>query len=193
MMVILPLTLDARRNGEGFFIGIGSGGSHYYDDGLTDDIGASKEEVSGTLKYYMGYKYDHEFTLEGSVTSYGAYDMKKDDKRLERLEPLAFSIALNYGADFVHNQVRPFIILGGGALWLHPIDSVLYSEELFFSLHYGTGLLITPRFLRGLGFRVAYEADWSRFKAKREVVEAGGKSAYDNLFGSLYLGVQYKF
>ena len=186
-MVILPLTLDARRNGEGFFMGLGSGGSHYYDDGLTKDFDATKEEVSGTLKYYMGYKYDHEFTLEGSVTSYGAYETTKDHERIERLEPLAFSIALNYGTDLMHNQIRPFIVLGGGALWLNPVESNLYSEEIFFSLHYGVGLLITPRILRGLGFRVAYEADYSRFDAKIS------NSGYDTIFSSLYLGIQYKF
>ncbi len=192
LVVVLPLSLDARRNGEGFFIGLGSGGSHYYDNGLSSDFGASKDDISGTLKYYMGYKYDHEITLEGSVTSYGIYEFRKDGEQIERLEPLSFSIALNYGTDLVHNQLRPFVILGGGGLWLKPSENTLYSEEIFFSLHYGAGLLLTPRFLHGLGFRMAYEGDWSRFNSS-SAVKAVGKSAYDNTFGSLYLGIQYKF
>ena len=33
LLVVLPLTLDARRNGKGFFIGLGSGATYYNDAG----------------------------------------------------------------------------------------------------------------------------------------------------------------
>ncbi|MDA3945637.1 MAG: outer membrane beta-barrel protein [Helicobacteraceae bacterium] len=191
VLVLLPLTLDAKRNGEGFFIGVGSGGTYYNDGGLASDLGADMSDVSGAYKVYAGYKFNHEATLEGSFTGYGVYDIKKDGDTLERLAPKSTAVYLNYGSDFWHNQIRPFVIVGAGLLWLDPAQNTIYDEKIFFSLHYGAGLLWTPRLLNGLGFRAAYEADWSRFAFKSDLVGASG--GYDNFIGTLYLGVEYKF
>lgn len=191
LLVLLPLTLDARRNGEGFFVGVGTGATYYNDSGLSDDLGANKSEVSGAYKVYMGYKFNHEATLEGSFTGYGVYDIEKDGERIERLSPKSAAVYLNYGSDFWHNQIRPFVIAGAGLLWLDPSQKTIYDESVFFSLHYGAGVLWTPRLLGGLGFRAAYEADWSRYDVKSGLVGASG--SYDNFIGTLYLGVQYKF
>lgn len=193
LLVLLPLTLDARRNGEGFFIGIGSGGTYYNDSGLDSDIGTDMQDVSGAYKIYTGYKYNHEATLEGSVTGYGVYNIEKAGETIERLEPMSAAVYLNYGADFWHNQIRPFVIVGAGLLWLNPKENTLYDEKIFFSLHYGAGLLWTPRILEGLGFRAAYEADWSRYATTSEAKDIGAKGSYDTFIGTLYLGVQYKF
>ncbi|MGB5964694.1 MAG: outer membrane beta-barrel protein [Sulfurimonadaceae bacterium] len=191
LLVLIPLTLDARRNGEGFFIGFGAGGTYYNDSGLDSDLGADMNDASGSYKLYTGYKFNHEATLEGSVTGYGVYDIEKDGSTLERLEPKSAAVYINYGSDFWHNQIRPFVIAGAGLLWLDPEKGTIYDEEVFFSLHYGAGLLWTPRLLGGLGFRAAYEGDWSRFEVRDDLVGASG--GYDNFIGTLYLGVEYKF
>lgn len=190
LLVLLPLTLDARRNGEGFFIGLGSGATYYRDSGLASDLGGEMSEVSGAYKLYMGYKYNHEATLEGSYTGYGEYDINVGGETIERLAPKSAAVCLNYGGDFWHNQIRPFAIVGAGLLWLDAKEGVIYDGELFFSLHYGAGLLWTPRELGGLGFRAAYEADWSRFKVQKNLAASG---SYNNFIGTLYLGIQYKF
>ncbi len=193
MFVVLPLTLDARRNGEGFFLGYGMGATYYNDRGAVDDIGASSSDFSGSGKLYMGYKYDHQVTLEGSVTSYGVYDITKNGENIEKLVPWSSAVYLNYGHDFYHNQIRPFVILGAGLLWINGRENAIYDEEIFFSLHYGVGLLYTPNFLYGWGVRYAYEADWSRFATTQEARDAGANSDYDNFLGTVYLGLQYKF
>ncbi len=195
MLLLLPLALDARRNGEGFFIGIGSGGTYYDDGGLVSDLNGNGGDydmngISGAYKLYAGYKFNHEATLEGALTGYGVYDIKNDGNTTEELAPKSASVYLNYGHDFWHNQIRPFVIIGAGLLWLDPKYNTVYDEEVFFSIHYGLGLLYSPRILDGLGFRIAYETDWSRYKAKSELGVGGG---YDNFLGVLYLGVQYKF
>ncbi len=193
LLVVLPLTLDARRNGEGLFIGVGGGATYYNDGGMASDIDADLTSVSGAYKLYGGYKYDHEFTLEGSFTGYGKYEVTKDGKTEDTLTPMSAAVYLNYGSDFVHNQIRPFAIIGAGVLWLSPANDTLYDSPIFFSLHYGAGLLWTPRQLDGLGFRVAYEGDWSEFDTTRYVKDMGGDGSYYNFIGTLYLGVQYKF
>ncbi len=190
LLVLLPLTLDARRNGEGFFVGVGAGATYYNDTGVASDMGADMSAVSGAYKLYMGYKYNHEATLEGSYTGYGIYDMKQNGTTIERLEPKSTAVYINYGADFWHNQIRPFVIAGAGLLWLDSKEGAIYDGDIFFSLHYGAGLLWTPRVLGGLGFRAAYEGDFSRFSVKKELAASG---SYDALIGTLYLGVQYKF
>ena len=195
LLILLPLALDARRNGEGFFIGIGSGGTYYNDGGLVSDLKKSggdydMRSVSGAYKLYGGYKFNHEATLEGAITSYGVYEVKNDGNTTEELAPVSAAVYLNYGYDFWHNQIRPFVVVGAGLLWLEPKYATLYDEEVFFSIHYGLGLLYSPRSLNGLGFRFAYETDWSRYKAKSELGVGG---SYDNFLGALYLGIQYKF
>lgn len=195
MLIVLPMTLDARRNGEGFFVGIGSGVAYYDEGGLVSDLNGNggnydMDSVGSAYKLYMGYKFNHEATLEGSFTGYGVYDIENDGNATERLEPKSAAVYLNYGHDFWHNQIRPFVLFGAGLLWLGPQKSALYDNEVFFSLHYGLGLLYSPRVLDGWGFRAAYEADWSRFDAKPELGVGG---SYDNAIGTLYLGVEYKF
>ncbi len=191
LLVLLPLTLDARRNGEGFFIGIGSGATYYNDSGLASDVGSNMSVVSGAYKVYTGYKYDHQVTLEGSFTGYGVYDITGNIE--EKLTPMSAAVYINYGSDFWHNQIRPFVIAGAGLLYLSPQNGTLYDEEIFFSLHYGAGILWTPRLLGGLGFRAAYEADWSRFDVTQAAKDRGANGSYDNFIGTMYLGVQYKF
>jgi len=195
LLLLLPLTLDARRNGEGFFIGIGSGVAYYDDGGMLSDLKSTggsydMESVSGAYKLYGGYKFNHQFTLEGAYTGYGIYEVESEGNVTERFEPKSVAVYLNYGEDFWHNQIRPFIIAGAGLLWLSAKEDVYYSESVFFSLHYGLGLLYTPRVLNGLGFRVAYEADWSKYDGKSE---AGLSRSYSNVLGALYLGLEYKF
>lgn len=194
MLVLLPMTLDARRNGEGFFVGIGSGIAYYDDGGLVSDLNGNggnydMDSVSAAYKLYLGYKFNHEATLEGSITGYGIYDVKNNGSTTEGLEPKSAAVYLNYGQDFWHNQIRPFVIAGAGLLWLDPQESTLYDNELFFSLHYGLGLLYSPHILQGWGLRAAYEADWSRFDAKGDL----GGGSYNTIIGTLYLGVEYKF
>ena len=127
------------------------------------------------------------------MTGYGIFDIEKDGTTIERLKPMSAAVYINYGSDFWHNQIRPFVIAGAGLLWLGPEKNTIYDENIFFSLHYGAGLLWTPRQLGGLGFRVAYEGDWSRFEIKQEWKDLGASGSYDNFIGTLYLGVQYKF
>ncbi len=193
LLVLIPLTLDARRNGEGGFIGFGMGATYYNDAGLASDIGADMSDVSGAYKLYGGYKFDHQITLEGSFTGYGVYEVKKDGEKIETLVPMSAAVYINYGSDFWHNQIRPFVILGAGVLALSPSKDALYDDKIFFSLHYGAGLLWTPRQLGGWGFRGAYEADWSRFGTTQEAKDMGASGSYNNFIGTLYLGVQYKF
>lgn len=195
LLILLPLTLDARRNGEGFFIGVGAGAGYYSDGGATSDLkkidpGYDMENISGSYKLYAGYKYNHELTLEGAYTGYGIYELEKDGNLTERFEPKSGAVYLNYGHDFWHNQLRPFAIIGVGLLWLDAQNNAIYNDEIFFSLHYGLGLLYTPRVLDGLGFRIAYDADWSRYDANSD---SGLSGSYNNFLGTLYLGVQYKF
>jgi hypothetical protein len=195
MLVLLPMTLDAKRNGEGFFIGLGSGITYYDDGGLVSDLNGNggnydMNSVSGAYKLYLGYKFNHEATLEGSLTGYGVYDIKNSGSTTERLDPKSAAVCLNYGQDFWHNQIRPFVLAGVGLLWLDPQESTLYDNTLFFSLHYGLGLLYTPHSFDGWGLRAAYEADWSRFDAKSDLGVGGN---YNTIIGTLYLGVEYKF
>ena len=193
MLVLLPLTLDARRNGEGFFLGYGMGATHYNDSGAINDYGAKKGNFSGSAKFYMGYKYDHDLTLEGGITNYGYFEATKDGEVVEEFVPMAASVYLNYGHDFYHNQIRPFIVIGAGLLWINGRRNTIYDEEVFFSAHYGFGLQYMPNWLYGWGLRGAYEGDWSRFKAysvSGTNLDGGG---YDNFLGSVYIGLQYKF
>ncbi len=190
LFIVLPLTLDARRNGAGFFIGYGLGATYYNDSHATDDFGGTKNDFSGASKLYMGYKFDHQFTLEGSFTNYGYFEVKKDAEGYAFV-PMSWGVYLNYGQDFFHNQVRPFVILGGGMLWINDRSNAMYSEEVFFSAHYGFGLLYTPNWLYGWGVRYAYEGDWSRFNS-RDVTGLNGHG-YDNFLGTTYIGLQYKF
>lgn len=193
LLVLLPLTLDARRNGEGFFVGVGAGASYYNDGGLESATGSDMTNVSGAYKLYMGYKYNHEVTLEGSVTGYGIYDISNPSGLEERLAPKSAAVYINYGSDFWHAQFRPFIIAGLGLMWLDPQYNTYYDERIFFSLHYGAGMLWTPNVLDGLGFRLAYEGDWSRYATTEAARNLGADSSYDNFLGTLYLGVEYKF
>ena len=193
LFIVLPMSLDARRNGAGFFMGYGLGATHYDDRGAADNIGASNSDFSGASKLYMGYKYDHDFTLEGSITNYGYFKIKKDGETFEEFIPMSTAIYINYGHDFIHNQLRPFMILGAGLLWINGKKYAIYDEEVFFSLHYGFGLLYTPNFLYGWGIRYAYEADWSRYATTSEARALGAKNDYNNFLGTVYLGVQYKF
>ncbi len=193
LLVLLPLTLDARRNGEGFFIGLGAGATYYNDAGAASDIGGELSDVSGAYKLYTGYKFNHEATLEGSFTGYGIYDVTKNGETIETFTPMSTAVYLNYGSDLWHNQLRPFVIAGAGVLWLAADKGTVYDRDLFVSLHYGIGLLYTPRALGGLGFRAAYEGDWSKFDTTQEVNDLSGQGSYYNFIGTLYLGVQYKF
>ena len=54
LLVLLPLTLDARRNGEGFFVGVGTGATYYNDSGLDSDIGADMNDARGSYTIYTG-------------------------------------------------------------------------------------------------------------------------------------------
>ena len=193
LFVILPLSLDARRNGEGFFIGYGAGGTHYDDRSATDDIGASMGGFSGASKLFMGYKYDHDFTLEGSFTNYGYFKVEKDGEKMEEFIPMSGAVYLNFGHDFIHNQLRPFMILGAGVLWINGQKNSIYDDEVFFSLHYGLGILYTPNFFYGWGLRYAYEADFSRYGTTRDAQDIGASNTYNNFLGTVYLGLQYKF
>ncbi len=193
LLVLIPLTLDARRNGEGYYIGYGSGGSYYHDDGLAKDIDADMSSISGAYKFYTGYKYDHSFSLEGSFTGYGIYEIKGPGDLDDRLEPKSGAVYLNFGQDFWHNQIRPFGIIGAGVLWLDADKGNIYDSEAFLSLHYGLGIEYNPRWLFGWGARWSYEADWSRYKMTQEVKDGGGHGHYDNFIGTLYIGVHYKF
>ena len=191
--ILLPLTLDARRNGEGFFIGYGVGGTHYYDEGAVNDVGGSRSDFSGTGKFYMGYKYDHDVTLEGAFTNYGYFKVEKDGETFEEFIPMSGAVYINYGHDFLHNQLRPFIVLGGGLLWINDKKNAMYDEEVFFSLHYGFGMIFTPNLLYGWGLRYAYEADWSRYQTKSITGTKLKGGNYDNILGTVYIGLQYKF
>ena len=191
LLVLIPLTLDARRNGEGFYIGYGSGGSHYNDNHLSKNIDTDMSNISGAYKFYTGYKYDHVVSLEGSFTGYGIYDITGPLE--DRLEPKSGAVYLNFGQDYWHNQIRPFGIIGAGLLWLDDEKGTIYDEEVFFSLHYGVGIEYNPRWLFGWGARWAYEADWSRYKVTQEARELGADSSYDNFIGTVYIGVHYKF
>ena len=193
LFVVLPMSLDARRNGAGFFIGYGLGGTHYDDRGAAEDVDASSSNFSGASKFYMGYKYDHDFTLEGSFTNYGYFDIEKDDETFEEFIPMSGAVYLNYGHDFFHNQLRPFMIFGAGVLWINGKNNAIYDDEVFFSLHYGFGLLYTPNFFYGWGVRYAYEADWSRYSTTSRARDLGAKRDYNNFLGTVYLGLQYKF
>ena len=145
LLVLLPLTLDARRNGEGFFIGLGSGATYYDDGGAASAVGGDLSNVSGAYKIYTGYKFNHEATLEGSFTGYGVYEVTKGDETIETFTPMSTAVYVNYGSDFWHNQLRPFVIAGAGVLWLNDDQDTIYDRDYFFSLHYGVGLLYTPR------------------------------------------------
>ena len=193
LFIVLPLTLDARRNGEGFFIGYGAGGTNHYDSGAASDIDASKGNFSGANKFYMGYKYNHELTLEGSLTNYGYFEVKKDGDVFEEFIPWSAAVYLNYGHDFFHNQLRPFIILGGGLMFINGRKDSIYNEEIFFSAHYGIGLLYTPNWLYGWGVRYAYEGDWSRYATTQSARDIGADGNYDNFLSTVYIGLQYRF
>ena len=193
LLVVLPLTLDARRNGEGFFLGYGVGATHYNDSGAIADFGADKGDFSGASKLYMGYKYDHQVTLEGSFTNYGYFEATQNGQTIEEFIPMSVAVYINYGHDFYHNQIRPFVILGAGLLWINGRKNAIYDEEIFFSAHYGFGLLYTPNWFYGWGVRYAYEGDWSRFKSKNVEGTNLNGGGYDNFLGTVYLGLQYKF
>ena len=193
LLIFLPLTLDARRNGAGFFLGYGAGGTYYDNRGATDDIGASMGGFSGASKFYTGYKYDHDVTLEGSITNYGYFKVEKEGEKIEEFIPMSTAVYLNYGHDFLHNQLRPFMIVGAGVLWINGKQNAIFADEVFFSLHYGFGLLYTPNFIYGWGIRYAYEADFSRYGTTDSARAMGANKDYNNFLGTLYLGVQYKF
>ena len=192
LLVVVPLTLDARRNGEGFFLGYGIGATHYNDSGAIKDFGGTKDNFSGSGKLYMGYKYDHQITLEGSFTNYGYFEANKGSDTYA-FAPMSGAVYLNYGHDFYHNQIRPFVILGAGLLWINDRSNAIYDEEIFFSAHYGFGLLYTPNWFYGWGVRYAYEGDWSRFDTKNVEGTNLNGGGYNNFLGTVYLGIQYKF
>ncbi len=99
---------------------------------------------------------------------------------------LAF--ALNIGYDFKSKETfRLFSLLGPTLL---NFNDFTHNDKFIFALRYGIGVEYTPTYAYGVGFRIAYEADYCEaniYSYKSEV-----KSSYQQNISMTYFGVSCK-
>jgi hypothetical protein len=197
LFALLTTTLSAADSNieekSGWYMGIGYGGTAYYDDDMGKDnypneMGDLDDDTDSGVALYGGYKINNYVSIEASYRDYGEFTYEGSyDATME-----ATSVALsgNLGYPFLDNQLRPFVILGVGYVYTDNKNSAFaIVDDDTASLHIGFGIEYEPNSLNGLGFRLAYEADAYTV----EVVRIGSDKDYEVALGQLYFGVQYRF
>ena len=180
VIALLSTAVIAGPNSSGAYVGLGYGVTEYYDDGWTSSV----DKSDSGYKLYGGYQFNNIIGVEASYTDYGSFTDKVTNS--EYVSPTTFSVAANAGYSFLDGQLRPFGILGLGYASVDYDTSSIDSGNTG-TVHYGVGVQYEPTILKGVGFRLAYEADLYLIET---IVPS---KTYEQVFDLLYLGVQYKF
>jgi hypothetical protein len=195
LCALVATTTFAGENRSGFYFGGGVGNANYSDNGLSLVIGDAEIEKSADgIKGYLGYQFNNVVGLELGYADYGKYKSTRVGSDYSYAAQ-SYSVAANLGYSFLDSQLRPFVNLGLGYVQtkhenLYPLYKSIKDAAV--SLHYGVGIQYEPNILRGLGFRIAYEAD-----TYMTAIETYGSSSFDDTYTQtsslVYAAVQYKF
>lgn len=207
VILITCLLLGASLNADtvkGPYIGVGYGGTNFDDGGHADDLNTyainnaittrvSLNTNSTGYKIYGGYQFNKIIALEASYTKYGKFSRDYTTGNKAIINPYVLSLSANLGYNLGrNNELRPFAKLGVASFNADESGDVnAYVDDTITTFHYGFGVDYNPEFLKGFGFRMAYEADM--FSAKSSNTAPEFKSHYTQYAGIYYFGVHYKF
>lgn len=190
--LLLSTGAMAGENRSGFYLGAGMGSVAYSDSDLSVDMGVGKlKNDDNGLKLYGGYQFNNVIGIELGYADYGK-NVQEVNTQDYSYAVKSYSVAANVGYSFLDSQLRPFVNVGLGFIsGTHenlPVGYININDNAL-SFHHGLGIQYEPNVLKGVGFRLAYEADMY-FTS----VTAGSTSkTYTQLNSMVYGAVQYKF
>lgn len=168
----------ANEDGGGTYFGFTSGNTGFNDD----SIGVLEDNSDSGRRIYGGYQFNKIVGIEATYADYGKFYYSTTE-----LSVTAMSVAANLGYNFLDAQLRPFALVGLSYLNLDQVGTSIYSDENTISFAYGIGVEFAPKALKGLAFRLSWNADIF------VVTEFGNDEDYVQAFDLLSVGVQYKF
>lgn len=201
--IILLLTLfsaftSANDNISGFYLGAGLGTTTFDDGGAFDNTGTTIDTNDSTIKFITGYQFNRIVAIEAQYTNYGDINLNHPAAKVGGskgidIESSSISLAANLGYTF-DSGWRPFGIVGLGSLETSAKVGDYPFSDRNTTFHYGAGVEYTPKTLRGLAFRVAYEGDiFVQEDVSNNSRYYNNSDDYTINTGTLYAGATYKF
>ena len=198
LLLSVSLYADAPK---GAYVGLGFGTSVFNDGGYGDDINKGlkgtgyrvTEDYSDTgAKVYGGYQFNKVVGIEASYTNFGSQTLTSTNGNQMKVNPTSMAIAANLGYSFGESaEYRPFALLGLSYINLDESGEVeAYSSDSGMGMKFGLGFEYTPKQLKGVGFRVAYEGD---FFSVTQYTDGINEDTYTQSVSLLYIGASYKF
>jgi len=139
----------ASEDGSGAYFGAAYGVTGYAND---DKSGKIKDDSDSGYKIYGGYQFNKIVGVEATYVDYGTFTYNNGDK----VDANSFNVAANLGYTFLQGQLRPYGIVGLGAVSL---DSPRFSDDSAVSFSYGVGIEYSPKMFKGVGFRAMWNVD----------------------------------
>lgn len=161
----------------GFYLGGGLGtttvetDANWYNDPRLDSS-------DNSYKLIAGYQINRIVGIETQYTRYGDIYSKNLATR-QYIKPENFAVMANLGYTF-DSGWRPFGTIGLGKTELSAFGDSLKET----SVHVGVGGEYSPKELKNLNFRLAYEVDSAKFDKLDDTTVT---------LGTFYLGASYKF
>lgn len=204
LCALLATTSFAGENRSGLYFGGGIGSANYNDGDISEVLANSKVETSADgMKGYLGYQFNNVIGLELGYADYGKYEASEANNDYS-YSAQSYSVAANLGYSFLDSQIRPFFNLGLAYIQtkhenLDPFYNSIKDSAI--GAHYGIGIQYEPNILRGLGFRIAYEADSYMTSVQKYTYSSGSgyysASSSDEIYTQtnslIYGAIQYKF
>lgn len=205
------------NTGKGFYIGLGVGvgsygvsltdGDYYIDDDGSNSASNIKgddldglDDSSSTAIDYAGYQFNKIIAVEASYTNHGSYSGEIELNKGFKKNPKSIAVYANAGYTFFNGQLRPFGVLG--LAYIDTNQSKAYDlidvDDTAVAMHIGGGVEYYPTALRGVGFRLAYTADfftdnsYDTYERRNGDIYIKSTTLWQAL-DLLYVGVQYKF
>ncbi|MGB0935857.1 MAG: hypothetical protein ACPGTQ_00295 [Colwellia sp.] len=185
-----------QPSSKGLYVGGGYGTFDAFAGNDWDNsyrYGRLVEKISGnTSKLYIGYSFNRIISVEASYSDYGetlGFVYSLIGRQSVYQEPTSFSVAANAGYSF-DNGWRAFGILGLSSVELNSSFDYLETDNPV-AIKWGFGGEYTPAGLKGLQFRIAFEAD--TYFAESENYFNSDSDLYAFSLTSAYIGASYKF
>lgn len=150
---------------KGFYIGAGTGITHFISSDIKDDIKDQGDDIKfkgegSPYIIYAGYQFNRGIGLELGYTDYAKTKAEINGQTVNNYDTSGASLSFNLGYSF-DMGLRPFALIGAGYIKAPNDDNV-------FASHFGLGLDYTPSFLRHLTLRAAYQFDGYTFKRENQ-------------------------
>ncbi len=173
----------ASEDGSGAYAGLGYGTTVFGDNDIFKN-NSLKDDADSGLKVYGGYQFNKIVGVEATYTDYGTFTYNQG----QTIDATAMSVGANLGYNFLDGQLRPFGLVGLSYLTLdHNFQNSYDDNTVAFA--YGVGVEYSPKVLKGVGFRAAWNADIFTTTG----VDSTDSEDFAQAFGMLNVSVQYKF